>query len=332
MLENKIIIFILFTILFVDLYDQLSNNKNTLDTNNILINKENDNKETTITINNQTFPIINKLIKPTLTSDEVPIIENIPNLNFNRTYIDLSNNNILTNNQIIIESQLPPIVSQDYIEPINTININQEQIINNSQEQITNTVNNFNSYINLYGKPYDYKENEYILWEHNNPNPWTKILYKHNAENPFYFYIKVKIPSLNDYENWKTIIPQLILNPRSGELIIPTKDEETALSLANLMISNFKGDLTLDNIINKDLIAVSIIKTMKYEIVKNKIREQIMNNLYEKPKIIDNKEIDTDLYDSKYNNYYYYNDNNKNEKFTDTGYEAYDGEEYSFIE
>jgi hypothetical protein len=51
---------------------------------------------------------------------------------------------------------------------------------------------------------------------------------------------------LNDYQTWKQIILNLDFNP--GELIIPSKDEPSALALANLIVINITGQLSLENI------------------------------------------------------------------------------------
>jgi hypothetical protein len=112
-----------------------------------------------------------------------------------------------------------------------------------------------------------------------NNNPWTRVLYNPNDDYPYYFYIKIKIPSLNDYESWKQIIPNLNFDPRTGELIIPSKDEPSALALANLIVVNFTGQLSLDNILEKNLIQISVTKAKSHEVVQNKLREQIMDNL-----------------------------------------------------
>lgn len=137
--------------------------------------------------------------------------------------------------------------------------------------------------INKFGKPYEYEENKYIVWEFMDPEPWSRIVYRYNEEYPYQFYIKAKIPSLNDYENWKNIITNLQFNPRPGELIIPTKSEESAIAIANLIISNFGGSISLDDIIKKDLIGISIAKATKYEVVKNKLKEQIINMIKPPP-------------------------------------------------
>ena len=199
-------------------------------------------------------------------------------------------------------------------------------------------ITNENININEFGKPYDYKENKYIHWEFYDPKPWTKIIYNYGEEYPYYYYLKAKIPSLNDYQNWKSIIINLDFDPRSGELIIPCKDEETALSIANLIVSNFKGDIKLEEIINKDLLGISILKCRKFEIVKNKLRDQIIQNMIVKHQSFNdlNKNIEVvetnknkkHILNINNNNYFYYDENNNKHE---TDLNAYDGNEFSFI-
>jgi hypothetical protein len=92
----------------------------------------------------------------------------------------------------------------------------------------------------------------------------------------------MKLYPLNDYETWKQIIPNLDFDSRSGELIIPSKDEASALALANLIAINFAGQMSIDNILEKKLIQISVTKAKNHELVKNKLREQIIENLYGK--------------------------------------------------
>jgi hypothetical protein len=178
----------------------------------------------------------------------------------------------------------------------NNYNNEENKINDENEENEDNDENNILIDINMYGKPSEYIKNKSIVWSILDPHPWSKIIYKYNEKYPFYFYIKIKIPSLNDYNNWKNIISNLDFDPISGEMIIPTEDEETALSISNLIISNFKGDLSLEEILNKNLINVSINKARKYDIVKNKIIEQIMTNLKGSTSDIIESEIEnTDL-------------------------------------
>jgi hypothetical protein len=128
----------------------------------------------------------------------------------------------------------------------------------------------------------DTSEDEDKVMSFDKPNPWTKIIIKKLEEYPYLFHIKVKVPSLNDFENWKQIVPNIDFDPRNGELIIPSKDEPSALALANLIIINFMGQMSLQNILEKNLIQISINKAKSYEVVQNKLREQIIENLYGK--------------------------------------------------
>ena len=131
------------------------------------------------------------------------------------------------------------------------------------------------------------------------PNPWTKIIVDQNQEYPYLFCLKVKVPSLNDFENWKMVIPNLEFNPRTGEIIIPSKDEPSAIALANLIVINFSGQISLKDILDKNLIGVSVSKAKSFEVVQNKLREQIMENLYGKQFNVSENSFEKDLAKNK---------------------------------
>ena len=120
------------------------------------------------------------------------------------------------------------------------------------------------------------------VWEFDKPNPWSKIVLNKKSEYPYEFYIKLRVPSLNDLEAWKQIVPNIGFDPRIGALIIPSKDEPSALALANLIAINFTGQMSLDNILEKRLIQISVAKAKNHELVQTKLREQINENLYGK--------------------------------------------------
>ena len=86
--------------------------------------------------------------------------------------------------------------------------------------------NNIN--VNLFGKPIQHVQNDYIIWKFDKPLPWTQIIYKYGDDFPFNFFIKVTISSLNDYSTWKQIIPNLNFDAKTGNLIIPSKDAYTS--------------------------------------------------------------------------------------------------------
>jgi hypothetical protein len=149
----------------------------------------------------------------------------------------------------------------------------------------------------LFGKPNKVELGKFIIWTFILEKPWTQIIYNYDQEYPFRFFIKVKIPSLNDYQTWKHIIPNLDFDSKTGELIIPSKDEAGALAITNLIISNFQGQLSIENILEKNLIPISITKAQQYEMVKNKLREQIIESLQNK--LIESKtDYEQDLADN----------------------------------
>ena len=147
----------------------------------------------------------------------------------------------------------------------------QDKPIFNEPTRIIKEKNNSD---NIYTKEVDTQLNEVQA-----QMPWSRVLYNENNEYPYYFYIKLKIPSLNDYEKWKEIIPNIDFNPNTREIVIPSKDEASALAVANLMCMNFSGSITMKEILSKDLIRVSITKAQSHDIVKEKLREQINDTL-----------------------------------------------------
>jgi hypothetical protein len=179
------------------------------------------------------------------------------------------------------------------------------------------------------------------------PNPWNKIIFDPSKEYPYFFYIKVKIPSLNDFQNWKLVVPNLEFDPRTGELIIPSQDEPSAIALANLIVINFSGQISLKDILDKNLISVSVSKAKSFELVLNKLREQIMENLHGKQFNISQTNFEKDLAKKPESFIDTNNDDTnkidfKSENFTDTfeqftdnnleeGIEAWDGNDFTYL-
>ena len=158
-------------------------------------------------------------------------------------------------------------------------NSGNETIVNNSTQVISNT--KMNQMLDKM-KPGNAGKDGSKVWEFDKPEPWSKIILLNNAEYPYLFHIKIKIPSLNDYENWRQVVPNIEFSPQSGELIIPSRDEASALALANLILVNFMGQLSLKDILEKNLIQISIAKAKAHDIVRTKLKEQIIDNLYGK--------------------------------------------------
>lgn len=233
---------------------------------------------------------------------KIPVKTNLHLENTSYSFIDNTKHNFKESSAMIIDKNIIEEPTLDY-----AVNINEYKKVIPP---------------NLFGTPSEYEENKHIVWEFQNPKPWSKIIYKYNDSYPFYFFIKIKIPSLNDYQNWKNIIQNIDFDPRLGEIIVPTNDEETALSIVNLMISNFKGEISIDDIINKKLIDISINKAKKYDIVKNKLIDQIIES-NKPPKTIketfkDTPSFQTDLAEI-------------NKPNVTNELSPYEGTEYSFI-
>lgn len=244
--------------------------------------------------------------------------------------------------QIQTQKETQPLINNK-INPANYSSTNYEQVLNTPTNNYSQNQLDVPSFANVLDKQPILEtklQPEQKVWNFDNPNPWSKIVYNSNNEYPYNFYIKLSIPSLNDYQTWKQIIPNLDFNPQSGELIIPSKDEPSALALANLIVINITGQLSLENILNKNLIQISIAKSRKYELVQNKLREQINENLNKKVKlnIPDSfeKDLAKDIIDSpnKTDNTFndtfnHFSDQSNNSNNNEIG--AYDGSDFSYL-
>jgi hypothetical protein len=177
--------------------------------------------------------------------------------------------------------------------------------------------------LDLFGKPYQVEPNKFIIWTFLQPKPWTQIIYSYGQEFPFRFFIKIKIPSLNDYQMWKQIIPNMDFDSKTGEIIIPSKDEAGALAITNLIVSNFQGQLSIENILEKNLIPISITKSQQYEMVRNKLKEQIIESIQGKN---EEHKSDFELDLAK-------NENNSElkESFESLDPNAYEGGEFTYL-
>jgi hypothetical protein len=100
-------------------------------------------------------------------------------------------------------------------------------------------------------------------------------------------------------------------------------DEASALAIANLIISNFGGQLSFENILEKNLIPISITKAQQYEMVRNKLREQIIEVLQGKS-TDSGSDYEQDLAHKSHSIA-------TKESFTDTEPSAYEGGEFSYL-
>ena len=191
--------------------------------------------------------------------------------------------------------------------------------------------NNFKIINKNINKNYNYNINKKIT---SNLEPWSRIL--NNSKRNYNIYcIKIKIPSLNDLENWKALIPDINFNNKTEEIEIPSENEPRALAIANLIYANFMGQISIINIIDKDLLNISINKAQQYKLVSTKLKDQLIEKLFNNKSITNiynkdlavNNENTTDFPDNFINN----DINNNNLIEENETIEAYQGGDYAYI-
>lgn len=194
-------------------------------------------------------------------------------------YFDESNNKLVSEesnhdikiNSVSSKSTEKHLVSSQSSESINNSSAKSEVIVS---EKKNPTNKNINKLVEIYGEPTSVSGNIYS-WDYMSQTPWNKIVYNSDKEFPFYYFISAKINDLNEFESWKNILPNLEFDPKRKSLIFNTKDEATALAVANIVISNLQGKLSLEDILSKKLIPISITRTTHHDMIKHKIREQL---------------------------------------------------------
>jgi len=165
--------------------------------------------------------------------------------------------------------------------------------------------------------------NKYKNIEFNNPNPWNRIIYDPDSKLLYTFFIKIEIPSFNNYHDWKNIINNIEYIPKNTELSISVPDEETAIAIINLIIMTFTNKISIEDIISKDLINISIVKTKENPDIKEKFREQIKEYIYSQNNNdleINNLKTNNNLQQPK-----------KQKSNLTENIDAYDGNDYSYL-
>jgi hypothetical protein len=146
-------------------------------------------------------------------------------------------------------------------------------------------------------------KNEVI--EFDEPNPWNKV--KEGIQVVTYY---LKVNNLDDHIEkillWKqhpSIRDDLIdVDIPNKYLILTTSSEEEALVIANLLLSHMNNNITMQEVISKNLINNTISKAQRFKLINTKLVELIkenvrqLNNQTEDFKSIDtNDDIDVDV-------------------------------------
>jgi hypothetical protein len=117
-----------------------------------------------------------------------------------------------------------------------------------------------------------------------NPNPWNKIQYYTHVNK---YYIQIK--NINEYVEkimlWKSlpiIKSDLIdIDIDNNYLILKSHSDEEALVICNLIINHINNNLTINDIVSKNLINYSINKAKKFKLIGTKLTELIKEGLLE---------------------------------------------------
>jgi hypothetical protein len=211
-------------------------------------------------------------------------------------------------------------------EELSNINVNDINDVNNVNNVNNVNINKVPDIINKLGKP-TINNSNYMLWVINKPKPWEEIVYKFEDKYPIKFVKTVFIPNNEIFNKWKEIIPNIEINknklPNKVKLIIPARDEESALGILNLMINTFKNQLSFEEIIKNNLIEVSLLKIKNHPVIKKKIIEQIMEIKNDSDNDSDEINIDSSEFE---------NDLANTETIKNVNdIPAYGGNEFSFI-
>ena len=174
-----------------------------------------------------------------------------------------------------------------------------------------------------------------------NPNPWSKIQYFTHL-NKYYIEIKTLNEHIEKIMLWKSlpiIKTDLIdFDVDNNYLILKTHSEEEALVICNLIINHINNNLTINDVVSKNLINYSINKAKKFNLISAKLIELIKEGVMELNNDIDNTtsltHIDTDDFKQTIidKNEKFINNNVKEVKRSPYDYiEPYEGSEYASI-
>ena len=114
------------------------------------------------------------------------------------------------------------------------------------------------------------------------PNPWTKIQYTPKIKKYY-----VEINDINKYVDqiimWKQLPfiknDMIDIDVENNYLILKALTEEESLVICNLIICYINEDITIEEIVDKNLVKISINKAKKYKLVCSKLIELIKAGL-----------------------------------------------------
>jgi hypothetical protein len=154
-----------------------------------------------------------------------------------------------------------------------------EDLYDNAVQEtgINNVDNNFTQHDKLlkYGSPHDIfdeQESRMMFWKLKN-DPWYNLYYN-STNNKFTFGLKSQMTK-KLLKEWQNIIPNIGFNDKENLIMFTTEDENSALAVANLVLSTIHDELTIKDINDSNLLQISLNKIRSHPLVKTKILEQI---------------------------------------------------------
>ena len=155
------------------------------------------------------------------------------------------------------------------------------------------------------------------LKEESNDNikPWYEIRKLENGSNEY--ILKVNNFNENKLIKWKELITNFNYDNTNNKISYITNQEGEALAIINLVLSNLNNDIELKEILDNNLLQISIKKAINHKLVLKKLKDLIESS--------NNKEINEDF---EYNIDTYNIDNSLNNQDM---IEPYIGKEYSLL-
>lgn len=183
-----------------------------------------------------------------------------------------------------------------------------DTIIKETDEKEIHIDKNENEYFNFND---NYDNQEIINFE--NPNPWDKIIINDINKK---FFLKIYNYDEEKFIKWKTLIKNLDYDINTKELIIQ-EPENVSLAITHLILSNFNNEIKFEEIINHNLIDISIEKTNIKNVTK-RLKSLIKKSIH--PDTLNINQVNNEVLNEKPLNL-----------FQENNITPYGGTEYAFF-
>lgn len=202
-------------------------------------------------------------------------------------------------------------------KPKDEIKVNEQNKTNNentNKETMQQVTKNLNYSHPMYGvadevlfenKQLGSQMVNYVVHRYNTAvsKPWDVVDIIPDYVYQYKYYIKLNRNV--DLEQWRKLYPAIAI--QDGVLMIESNNEEIPIALLNLILNHELKNITFQEIMNKDLLNVSVNKLSEHKMVKPKLIDQIEENLNQlqnnKMESFDNN--DGEIYTYQTNQYFF---------------------------